>query len=153
MKKLLYWTVLLAGCNSDLGTPAQLDRENGFGGVPFGSSPALLTNATVYSVQGDETTFIQHTVRRTDGRFNLADSLGFAIYWDYKKGKLHKVSASAVGQGIPAVLKELHRRFGPETVHNDTMYWSGETVTATAYCKSVDVDVLLLTVEQKPQAP
>jgi hypothetical protein len=153
MKKLLYWTALLTGCNSDFGTPAQLDRENGFCGVPFGSSPALLTNATVYSVQGDETTFIQNTLRRTDGSFNLTDSLGFAIYWDYKKGKLHKVSASAVGQGIPAVLKELHRRFGPETVHNDTMYWRGETVTATAYCKSVDVDVLLLTVMQKPQSP
>lgn len=152
MRKLLYWTALLAGCNSDLGTPAQLDRENGFQGVPFGSSPALLPNATVYSVEGDETTFVQTNIRRTDGSFNLKDSLGVAIYWDYKKGKLHKVSASAVGRGIPAVLKELHRRFGPETVHNDTMYWRGKTVTATAYCTSVDVDVLLLTVEQKSQA-
>jgi hypothetical protein len=153
MKKLLYWTALLAGCHSDFGTPAQLDRENGFGGVPFGSSPALLTNATVYSVQGDETTFVQVTTRKPDGSFHLTDSLGYAIYWDYKKGRLHKVSASAAGRHIPAVLKELHRRFGPETVRNDTLYWRGKTVIATAYCKSVDIDVLLLTVEQKTQSP
>jgi len=153
MKKLLYWTVLLAGCNSDLGTPAQLDRENGFRGVPFGSSPALLTNATVYHVQGDETTFMQETFRRPDGSFNLKDSLGFAIYWDYKQGKLHKVSAYSVGRGTPAIVKELHRRFGLGTVHNDTIYWRGKTVTATAHRKTVDVDVLSLTVEKKPQSP
>jgi len=134
MKKLLLLLVM-GTCNSKQeatqGSPEQLDIQNGFSGVQFGSSPDSIKGRLL----GQTGSFATYEVEEP----NRPSQVSPLVYYTYRAGRLIDIDYTVVGAHVQPYLVEMRRQYGPETTSNDTLYWRGETVAAKGY---IDTEVI-----------